>query len=482
MAKYKSKQEINKERANELMRNLAMNSATLSRSVLDRILNPNRDVDVACKYPITISTADYKAMFEREGVGKRVVSILPEETWSVEPDIYEVEDSGLTDFEQAYNKLITDHNLLYHLCQADVLSGIGRFGLLIIGINDGKDLSEPVSGINPSTGEVTGTNSYELLYLRQVDESAINISQVETDLYSPRYGLPTKYTVQFQSQTVEDVYVSKDIHWTRVVHLADNRINSNVYGVPRMKPVWNRLLDIKKVLGGSAEMFWAGGFPGYSFEVSPDVADAEIDKEAVKEEFERWSNGLQRWLALTGITAKSLSPQVADPTAHIEMQMKNISFTLGIPYRIFLGTEEAQLASSQDIKTWLRRVSRRQNSYATPMIIRPVIDRLIVLGILPQVESYKVVWPDYSFPTVREKIEIADIETKAMATYISGGVDALIPPKQFFIDVLGYTSEKADALLKETIDEFESTEEVPADEQTEEVNSDSVKEEIDGKE
>ena len=43
---------------------------------------------------------------------------------------------------------------------------------------------------------------------------------------------------------------------------------------------------------------------------------------------------------------------MASPKEHVETHMRNIAISLGIPYRIFLGTEEAKLASSQDVKTW----------------------------------------------------------------------------------------------------------------------------------
>ena len=59
---------------------------------------------------------------------------------------------------------------------------------------------------------------------------------------------------------------AETIHWQRILHLADNRIESNIYGEPRLTPVLNRVLDLHKILGVSAETFWLGAFGVIAFE------------------------------------------------------------------------------------------------------------------------------------------------------------------------------------------------------------------------
>jgi hypothetical protein len=224
---------------------------------------------------------------------------------------------------------------------------------------------------------------------------------------------------------------------------------SETYGVPRMQPVYNRLIDLRKILSGSGEMFWKGAFPGISFEVNPELVDqgVTLDPESMRKEFERYENGLQRYLATTGVTAKSLQIQVSSPKDHVEAHMSAIAVTLGIPKRILFGSEQAQLASSQDAMAWNKRVNRRQTKYVTPLLIQPIVDRLIAFSVMPgPVKSYKIDWPDLDSPTDADKAQIALQKTQALAAYVTGGVDQLIPPKPYLTMILDMTPEEADVI------------------------------------
>lgn len=434
----------------------------LLRHVLD---GANRDIDQECGYPATISKDQYRKLYDREGIAKRVVSVLPEESWTMEPEVYETEDPDKTEFETEWDALQEKHNIFHYLHRVDNLSGIGRFGVLLLGIGDGKDLLEPVDGIN-ERGEKIGNANHELLFLRAFDESVLTVDSREEDLRNPRYGFPLVYSVNFQDATGAtgpDANARK-VHWSRMLHVADGRDMSEVYGTPRMQAVYNRLYDLRKILSSSGEMFWKGGFPGLVFEANPDMTQAgiEIDAKEMREEFENYSNGLQRYIALTGMTAKQLAPQVADPTAHVEIQLKAIAVAMSIPFRILFGSEQAKLASSQDARNWAKRVAKRQNTYLVPMVIRPFVDRLMALGILREVEQYTVKFPDLMTPTDEDKAKVAGTITEALAKYVAGGVDQMVPPESYMTQILGMDQETVDAIMKEAekySDEKEAEEE-----------------------
>ncbi len=423
---------------------MVMNELLTRAQMWKALLDPEgRDLDKECGYPLSVGPAEYHQMYEREGVGTRVVHCLPDESWAMPPEIYETEEAEETEFEKVLDALNKDVRLLHFLHRADVLSGIGRFGVLLLGLDDGKPLSD----------EASSGDKRKLLYLRAFDESVVTVASREMDTKSPRYSLPTSYTINYTDEsgvgtsTRESVGVT--VHWSRVIHLADNRGMSEVYGTPRMLPVWNRLLDIRKILGGSAEMFWRGAFPGFSFEVNPELLaqGVELDKTTMRDEFEKYANGLQRYMAMTGVSTRSLAPQVVSPREQIETHMKTIAITIGIPFRVLFGSEQAELASSQDSKTWLKRVDRRREEYVTPLIIRPTIDRLIALGVLPEpAEEYQVYWPDLSAPSEMEKAQLGVTRTQALQTYIAGQVDQLVPPRQFLMGVVGMDVEEVDAI------------------------------------
>jgi len=430
----------------------------LSRSALfSRMIDEQRDINQECGYPNEISSSDYKLLYDREGIAARVVSVFPEESWSVDPMVIENEDSEDTEFETAWKDLEKKLNLYHFMERVDELSGIGPFGIMLLGINDGKATTEAVDSVKDD-GTKQGNPSHQLLFVRTFPDSAVSIDQFETKTSNPRFGKPVKYTINMNSSgntegsgdnnlSPEDTN-SLSVHWTRIIHVADNRKASEIYGQPRMQDVFNRLYDLRKVLSGSGEMFWKGAFPGYSFEINPDVADgtAEIDTKSVREELERYSNGLQRYLALTGLSAKSLAPQVASPEPHMIAHLKAIAISKGVPWRIFLGSEEAKLASDQDKKSWNSRVMRRQNKYLSPMLVREIVNRLQAYGTLPEAE-YVVEWPDLNTVTDKDKAEVALKRTEALAKYVAASVDSLIPPMEYFTKIMGMDADEAQAII-----------------------------------
>ena len=245
------------------------------------------------------------------------------------------------------------------------------------------------------------------------------------------------------------------VHWTRVTHLADNRTTSEVLGTPRMQPVWNRLYDLRKVLGGSGEMYWRGGFPGVALETQPGLENAELDEEATRQMMFNYMNGLQRYIALSGMSAKSLAPQISDPSSSFEIQIKAMCVIIGVPYRVFMGIEEGVVSGDQATKAWAGRLANRQARYVTPCVVDPVLQRLVDYGALkPTVEpqGWTVEWPDLTAPDEKEKAVVATQRTEALAKYIGGGVDTLIPPLEYLTLILGFENDTAKAILKSAID------------------------------
>ncbi len=434
------------------------NTNIFRQDMIRKLLSPDRDINFSCGYPDSITMDDYKRMYDREGLAAKVVTFLSGESWAMIPKVFENEKGEETEFEKAWEAIQKDKNLYHYLQRIDSLSGIGEFGILLLGIDDGKQLNEPVDGINLKTGEKVGDGKkkHKLLYLKPFDQSVVKIKTNEIDVASPRYGFPTIYSIDFASESSESSSSTstKEVHWTRVLHVADNRDTSETLGIPRMKNVYNRILDVRKILSGSGEMFWKGGFPGYSLEVNPDldVTLEAADKVAIRKEMKDYSDGLQRYIALTGISVKSLEPQVSDPKGHIDAQIKYIALSMSVPYRIFIGTEEAKLSSTQDVKTINKRIAKRQEGYLTPMVLRPLVDRLMAYGVLPDVEEYFVEWPDLNIPTDEDKAKVALVKTEALAKYVQAGLDSLIAPKEYLMIIFGMTEEEAkvieDAAIK----------------------------------
>src|SRR5690606_25975697 len=159
-----------------------------------------------------------------------------------------------------------EHNLWHYLERIDILSGIGHYGVLLIGLDDGMELDQPAAGLNERGEPLPNRPQRKITFLRCFDESLAKVESYETDVTNPRFGQPRFYNLTFADTRAVSVIqgntlsVTKRVHWSRVVHIADNRTTSEIVGTPRMKDVFNYLYDLSKILGGSAEMFWKGGF------------------------------------------------------------------------------------------------------------------------------------------------------------------------------------------------------------------------------
>ncbi len=430
---------------------IANNTAQLMRSdAISQLLNPGLNINYECHYPDKISDTEYVEMFNREGLGERVVNLFPEESWLMNPEVKVDETSKDVEFDKQWKALEKEQKIYHYLQRVDILSGIGRYGVLLLGLDDGKDLLDPVDGINPDTGEKTKTPQRKLIFLKAFQEINVDIDSKETATDSPRFDQPKIYSLKVESTDGTET-VSRKVHWTRIIHIADNRLTSEVFGKPRMKAIWNRLLDIRKVLSGSAEMFWKGAYQGLGFETQKEFVDATIDSAALKETMRKYGEGQQKFIHAQGLNIKNLAPNVADPTAHIKVQIDYIALALGVPIRIFLGSERGELASSQDNKAWNKRIGKRREDYVSSLVLRPFIDRLIIFGILPEVDDYIIVWPDLDAPSDKEKAEVAKIRTEAMAKYVQADVSLIMSPKDFFVKELGMDEKEADELEKSTL-------------------------------
>lgn len=494
-------------------RDVVENMLSSRDELLSRLIDPRRDLNKECGFPDTtsITVQDYKEQYDRNPIATRVVEVLPDETWKVLPDIYEDEDEAVvTEFEQAWNdvsKALAGNGwfepkkgnpIWEYTKRVDTLSGIGHFGILLIGIDDGLPLDRPVEGVaeiedavpedgtsqSSMTDSAQGTDQQydepiyggnsipakgdgetrKLLYLRAFDESLVDPVRYESNSSNPRYGQPTMYRVTLndpkeQHSGIGLPHATVNVHWTRVIHVADNLASSEIFGVPRQRSVFNQLLSLCKLYGGSAEMYWRGAFPGISLETHPQLGgDVEIDAASTRSQMENYMNGLQRYLALSGMSAKTLAPQVVDPTPQIEVQIEGICIKINVPKRIFMGSERGELSSSQDSKSWNDRISERQENYVTPRIIAPFVNRLIKMRVLPEPEQFFVVWPNLNTLQPAEQAAVSVQHTQALAAYVQGGVSTLVPPLEYLTKILGISQEEAKAILEAAIDRIKEEE------------------------
>lgn len=437
--------------------NILDNVMSSRAQLIDRLQESRRDINHECDYPRSISAQDYQDQFDREPIPARVVECLPAETWRLTPTVYELEEGDKTspfeeDVKQLHKSLRGTRSwyeeslgsplwdLFYRL---DVVSGIGQYGVLFLGLDDDLPPDQPA----------VSAPGRKLLFARVFSESMATIESFDSNLKSSRYGQPVMYNMTFHDPnssfgTAGLNLVTQKVHWTRCIHVADNIKTSPIFGIPRCQQVFNRLLDLRKLYAGSAEMYWRGAFPGFSFESPPQFGgDVEMDTSDAKGKIQEFFWGLQRFLILRGLTAKSLAPQVVDPSPQIERQLESICILLDIPKRIFMGSERGELSSTEDKGKWADRIASRRYVYATNNIVAPFFDRCIELGILREPSSYKVWWPDQGIQSENQKATVALKKTQALVQYVAGGGKTLMPPHEFLTIIMGLTDSEAAMVL-----------------------------------
>jgi uncharacterized protein len=378
-----------------------MNSMLTRFGFASILFGGKRDMYKALGYPRTITIQMYRDRYEREEVAGRVVEALPLETWAGGGTLVEDEDPNVeTDFERAWEELNQRLNIWTNCMRADILSGIGRHGVILLG------------GPGNLDEELTSCTPEEMMYLAPYGEDDCKVSTLDVDEKSPRYGLPLFYNLTrvFQSATgVPNPSVAKRVHYSRLIHIADNVLDDKVYGEPRLRRIWNRLDDLMKVAGGGAEAYWKRADGGRQFDLDPaaDLTQAELD--AMKQEIDAYVHDQKRELTTRGLSIKNLGSDVAMFGQNVDSIISLISAGTGIPQRILLGSERGHLASTQDRSNWEARVESRRTRFAEPYILRPLVDKFISLGVLPEPEEpYRVEWENLTAQTDEERAALGD--------------------------------------------------------------------------
>jgi hypothetical protein len=379
----------------------------------------DRDYYETLGYERDPDAESYLRRYLRNDIARRIVDAPVTASWAERPrvvDDAEVgdEDDAETEFEQAVEHLFDEHRLLHYLKRADKLTGIGEYGLLFLGLADDDGdttLADPAneSDYRPLTETMSDEGPDDLGYLATFSQARVVEINKVSDPLDPRYGLPETYEVEFD----DDERGSREVHYTRMIHIAEDLLENEIYGRPRLEPVLNRLDDLEKVLGGSAEMFWRGAdrklHLNYTGEGRPsDMGD-------LGDEAEEMNHGLRNVLKSRNTEINEIGGQAVDPTGIVEQELKHVAGTVGQPLRMLTGSERGELASTQDRATWYERIEERREQFCEPRMLRAFLDRLLSLGILPdpQGETYSIEWPDLFSLNELEQAELRakDAET-----------------------------------------------------------------------
>lgn len=420
-------------------------SALVARSMLATRLGSQyggeRNVYQTLGYKTTLGFDDYYGYYRRQDIAKAIIDRPVEATWRGTFGIVESDDKD-TPLELAWEELNNRIGLKSRFLRLDKLASLGNYGVLFLGFND-------VSNKEQLRNPVVPGKERKLLYVKPLAQKNAEIKEWETSTTNERYGLPKLYGICINEPGGNTTELT--VHHTRIIHVTQELLESECEGVPVLEACFNRLMDLEKLLGGSAEMFWKGGRPGYHGKLGEGAQLTAEEEEELMSQLDEYEHNLRRILLTQNIDLETLASQVADPTAHVDVQIQMISAVTGIPKRILTGSERGELASTEDRKNWFDLIATRRGEYAEVHIVRPFVDRLIEFGVFPQpTEGYSVVWEDLYAQSDKDKAEIGKTRSEALKNYTStpGAQDA-VPLESFLGHFLGFDDDQIDIIMEQ---------------------------------
>lgn len=400
---------------------------SMAAGYLGKQFDGDRDYYTKLGYPKELEFEQFLAKYMREDIAARVIDFPAEEVWGDGVLILDgsedepVDDSPFsTEFAAMAKRL-----RLSHYCErADKMSGVGHYGVLLIGVAGDGPLTAPVERLNSAA---------DVLYLRPYSEKSADIHSFVNDPTDERYGLPELYNITMMSGANGNGTTTIQVHWSRIIHIAENLLDNEVYGVPRLQRVYNRLDDLLKTVGGSAEATWKLMRKGGIFKLAPDARLSPDEESAFEEQIDELDHGLRRFLQLRNIDYSDLGSDVVDPSGIVDLVLSLISGATGIPKRILIGSERGELASSQDERNWAKRVAKRQRNWADPVVLRPFVDRLIRWGALPAPTTgqYHAKWWPLAENTALENADIANTYSQVVERMAQPGIEQIVDVSKF---------------------------------------------------
>ena len=390
-----------------------------------------RNLDEALGYKKILTPVDYRYRYERGGIAGRIVDALPTATWRGDGELVEDENPNvITPFEDAWFALTDRLHVWATLRRADILSGLGHYSVVLLGAPG--DLGIPLTAGTPE----------QLVYLTPIGEqqAGIEARDLVIDPADPRFGQPTLYRIlglggdalaAVAQVTTPDAsrraVDARPVHYTRILHLADETLDNGLYGSPKLRRVWNKLDDLDKVTGGGAEAFWLRAHRGLNLNLDKDVILGPEEKEDIKREVEEFEHSMRRNMRTRGVTLTELGSDVADFSNPADAILTQIAGATGIPKRILVGSEAGELASTQDRSNWRDQVTDRRHNYAGPFVVRVFVDRLIQYGFLPRPTTYDIRWPGIQFLDEIERAAVAVQWATINTQYANTGQEAVTP-------------------------------------------------------
>lgn len=368
-------------------------------------------------YPAELSFTDYYNAYERNAVAHAAVHRLLDDCWQDNPTVIDGDESKenkeTTPWESSVTKLLK--RFWPRIKDADRRNMVGHYSALVIQLKDGADWNEPVD-----TTEVKRLGEKALVNLIPLWEPQLKVTEWETDISSENYGKPKYYDFDERpvGHQIHGPIKQKKIHPDRVIILCEGADDDYMFsGIPLLKAGFNKLLDIEKISGGSAEGFLknASRQIAVEFDAATDMDNiAQAAKKAgyddigsaMADKVDKLNRGTDSAAVMQAGRMNVLSVAAADPNPSWEVAVREFLTTIRIPFSEFLGTQTGVLAGDKDGAAYGKRLNGRRWGFQTKYVTG-IIGRLCTLGVISQPESGDITlaWSDMLAPSEADKID-----------------------------------------------------------------------------
>lgn len=364
-------------------------------------------------YSKSLCFNDYMNAYQRNPSATAAVDRMLKKCWGEYPRVKELregedtaQDQEATPWEKQVSDLFVRMKLWDKVRDTDKRRMIGRYAGAILRIADGQPVNLPVG-----TGR--------LVEIIPVYESQLRVTEWNSDLSSPEFGLPAMYQYRTrlpESNTDDQGQPEEwaDVHPSRVVIHCDGEIRDMFDSVPLLRSGFNRLADLEKITGGSGESYRKNSSRTlvFKFDKDSDVADAVKSaygndakvSEVLDEKARDMNTSIDASAVMQGGDLQTLQVTVADPTGPWTVAANEFAASVGIPFTILFGQQTGRLASDQDQADWSMTAMSRQRNEINPFIDR-LIRRLMSIGAIPEMALFCVEWADLLAPADKDKLD-----------------------------------------------------------------------------
>jgi hypothetical protein len=406
--------------------------------MLGQSFNGKRDLYEVVGWKKELFFDDYLMMYERNGIAAAVVDIKADESWR---EFFVLHDGKTADdwqddtpFLKAWLDLTERLDLQSKFHELDTALGIGRFAIMVIGVQGDNDYSK----------ELKQGGTKTISFIKVLDEGQITLSEPVSNVTDPRYGLPRLYRCTF-----EEGGASVPVHWTRVIHFKQGRGRSSVYGVPGLQKSFNSLMDLEKVSASSSEAFWQHirrvlvlmAREGFA---TPAPGTPEYEK--LQDKMDSLEHQMRQVVQLNNMDIEKLESTSIDGKAQHDLIIEDVAGTNRIPQRILTGSERGELASSQDILNMNNATAARQKKVCTPWA-RDAVKHFYVYGFIPAPSSgkFQIEWNSLYQMTPEEKIDLGIKKAQFLEAITGGNIEQAMRVEDLVADTLdGYVLPEAE--------------------------------------